>query len=143
MNSLKIRVLDKEGNWRYGVYPCLGVDMSGVILPMNHFWDMVESPQGHIRRETLGLYVGRSNEKEIYENDLVKRVSEYPQNIGRVMLSFHGWRIEFIQGNHPLYIPDNYSKEKYTTLFNDSEHYPRGLEKVGNVYQNPELWERK
>ncbi len=117
MREIKYRALAKDGTWRYGLYPCMNVDMGNTKYPMDIFWNKFLST---FRRETLGQWTGLlgKNGEEIYEGDIVERTGPH------YAIFWHDFTARWVMTGH--------------TGINGGD-MALMCEVIGNIYENPEL----
>lgn len=137
MNTVKYRALAKDGTWRYGLYPCLDVDMGNLKYPMDVFWN---SFLASFRRETLGQWTGLLDKygKEIYQGDILQ-YHDYMWN----------FKVEQIHIGVVRWQDWNGAFDCERRIIDGKEVKPEhGLpgiqfkwqaEVIGNIYENPHL----
>ena len=117
MREIKFRGKSGGGKWVYGDLassrygnPCIG--------GITKIWSVV-------KKDTVGQYTGMkdSNEKEVYEGDIV---STYDEDEELATIEWGDDTLKFMvtHGN---------------VCSDLGEYYPREIEVIGNIYDNPEL----
>ena len=127
-----------NGEWVEGYYrriPCMGM-LEHYIMPRNPKNRM---EQYAIDPDTLCQYTGLTdkNGKKIWENDIVTITIEcddyfIPSETGIV---------EYSYGQYELKVKATDGQEAYSNLINKLSEAPFEIEKLGNIFDNPELWE--
>lgn len=127
-----------NGKWVEGYYrriPCMRM-LEHYIIPRNPKNRM---EQYAIDPDTLCQYTGLTdkNGKKIWENDIVTITIEcddyfIPSETGIV---------EYSYGQYELKVKATDGQEAYSNLINKLSEAPFEIEKLGNIFDNPELWE--
>ena len=132
MREIKFRGKDYNNKWRYGdlVQEKWGQGKAIMIKKDKTAWSVLE--------ETVGQYTGlkEKNGKEIYEGDILL-APEWFGKLKCICIYQQENTVNPIQG-FGLYSYDTYF-QKYNTLV-ESDEWDE-FEKIGNIYDNPELLE--
>lgn len=127
-----------NGEWVEGYYrriPCMGM-LEHYIMPRNPKNRM---EQYAIDPDTICQFTGLTdkNGKKIWENDIVTITIEcddyfIPSETGIV---------EYSYGQYELKVKATDGQEAYSNLINKLSEALFEIEKLGNIFDNPELWE--
>lgn len=129
MRDIKFRGKDYNNKWRYGdlVQEKWGQGKAIMIKKDKTAWSILE--------ETIGQYTGLKdkNGKEIYEGDIIFIKGETK------LLDIKG-KVEYSNTFAQFIITNTGSVVNETEPLGDYEE--EDIEKIGNVYDNPELLEK-
>lgn len=129
-----------SGEWVEGYYVyCRKRHYILPILNKEIGFDEREDKWIEVDAETLCQYTGLTdkNGKKIWENDIVTITIEcddyfIPSETGIV---------EYSYGQYELKVKATDGQEAYSNLINKLSEAPFEIEKLGNIFDNPELWE--
>lgn len=127
MREIKFRVWDNMGKIMIGIEQWLAIELSGAIDVLTADGTYYRANKnGYILMQYTGLK--DRNEKEIYEDDIVK--DGYDEPLGRVIFEEGCFVIEILDGRGYTHYPE-------TRIMHFEE-----CEIIGNIYENPELLEK-
>lgn len=129
-NFLSCGKREDNGKWAYGYF--WSNDVGNCFIRVTKENDEIVLKDYEVIPETVGQYTGLTdkNGKQIFEGDILKNL----RNQKKLLVAWHGSFSAFIGLEKK---EDHQCQSKFCDLFLVNLY----CEKIGNIHDNPELWE--